>query len=105
MFGELTAVRSVRLAVVCGGWASAFFCFHGAMGFKKYRRRGPPRLNLIPSPDHNPFFKIKALRKKKPRERSEQGRFFFSKPAGAALSEKGLFRPLCDLGRGGFYMT
>jgi len=36
----------------------------------------------------------KALPKKKPRERSEQGRFFLSKPEGEGLTEKRLFRPL-----------
>ncbi|KAA8480069.1 hypothetical protein F1649_15715 [Arcticibacter tournemirensis] len=37
---------------------------------------------------------VKALRKKIPRERSEQGRFFFSKPEGLALTAPGLCRDL-----------
>jgi len=94
MFGGLVPCGLCAWLLFAVGGLLPFFAFMGLWVLKKYRRRGPPRLNLIPSSDHNSFFKVKALRKKKPRERSEQGRFFFSKPEGAALPENELFRPL-----------
>jgi hypothetical protein len=45
---------------------------------------------IIPSPEFNPFFKAKALRKKILPERSEVWRFFSANPAGVCLDGKGI---------------
>ena len=50
---------------------------------------GPPGFLLSTAPYTIPV-QGKALRKKIPRERSEQGRFFFSKPEGSGLDCSGI---------------
>jgi len=52
--------------------------FMGLWVLKKYRRQEPPAFLIIPSPEHNPFFKTRLCEKKYARR--SRGRFFFCKP-------------------------
>lgn len=90
MFACPSALRSI--------WTGGFFCFKLFMPFNfcaQLQSAGASWLFVKPpSPDYNPSARQDFAKNKYALERSEKGRFFFSKPEAPVLPAEGLFRNL-----------